>query len=167
MLQYLHFSPRFCKQLRALARSDKKGCLAAEQADLIIEAYKSCSVEPEEIKAKRTKHGESRLRNCLKYDLGGGYRLVTLREGVRLFFVCVGSHDDTDLWLEKNRGYGIGSEFHPEFFETIPLLKPEGEGGDKGEALPDGDHDDLYEDDLLSRVDEKTLRQLFASFYNL
>ncbi len=86
MLQYIHFSQRFRKQLRSsLEESDKKGSLAAGQAELIIENFKSRREETEEIRAKRTKHGESRLKNCLKYDLGGGYRLIAAREGVHLF----------------------------------------------------------------------------------
>jgi hypothetical protein len=32
---------------------------------------------------------------------------------------------------------------------------------------PEGDSVDQYEVDLLGRIDEKTLRQVFSSFYNL
>jgi mRNA-degrading endonuclease RelE of RelBE toxin-antitoxin system len=81
MLQYIHFSQRFIKQLHSLEKSDRKGILAAGQAGMIIAHFRDCGGETEETRIKRTRHGESRLKNCRKYDLGGGYRLITLREG--------------------------------------------------------------------------------------
>lgn len=168
MLQFLHFSQRFSKQLAALEKADKKGILAAGQTALIIESYRKYGGESPEVRAKRTRHGESRLKNCLKYDLGGGYRLIAIREGQHLFFVCVGSHDDTDLWLEKNRGYGIGHEFQQEFFETVQLAERQsGElAMEEDCGAADSDPGDAYEEDLLSRLDERTLRQLFSGLYN-
>lgn len=168
MLQYIHLSSRFIKQLRFLERSDKKGILAAGQVELIIAHYKNSGEETEEILAKRTKHGESRLRNCLKYDLGGGYRLITLREGEQLLLAFVGSHDDTDLWLERNRGTSFAVELQQGPFETVHLP-----GRGRERAIPAevadhrGDSQDRYEEELLQRIDEKTLRQVFSSFYNL
>lgn len=81
MLQSIHFSQRFIKQLQALGKSDRKGILAAGQTELIIAHFRNYGVETGEIRSKRTRHGESRLKNCRKYDLGGGYRLITLQEG--------------------------------------------------------------------------------------
>jgi hypothetical protein len=168
MLQYLHLSHRFIKQLRALEKSDKKGILAAGQAELIIGHYRISGEETEETRAKRTKHGESRLKNCLKYDLGGGYRLITLREGEQLLFACIGSHDETDLWLERNRGTCFADELQLGPFETVDLrervAKEVDSVADTDHGLDGGDH---YEEDLLRRIDEKTLRQVFSSFYNL
>lgn len=168
MLQYLHLSHRFIKQLRVLEKSDKKGILAAAQAELIIGNYKISGEETEETRAKRTKHGESRLKNCLKYDLGGGYRLITLREGEQLFFACIGSHDETDLWLERNRGASFVDELQQGPYETVDLrarvAQETDSGVDNEHGLDDRDH---YEEELQQRVDEKTLRQLFGSFYTL
>jgi mRNA-degrading endonuclease RelE of RelBE toxin-antitoxin system len=169
MLQNIHFSQRFIKQIQALGKSDRKGILAAGQAEAIITSFRNYGAETEETRIKLTRHGESRLKNSRKYDLGGGYRLITLREGGQLLFACVGSHDDTDLWLERNRGTTIGAELQLGPCETIRLCDRPGDGGPcQSETVrSESDAIDHYETDLLRRIDEKTLRQIFSSFYNL
>ncbi|MCL4821457.1 MAG: AAA family ATPase [Vicinamibacteria bacterium] len=51
-----------------------------------------------------TNHGESRIPNCVKYDLSGFCRLVTVRHKDALFFLMAGNHDDTERWIESHRG---------------------------------------------------------------
>ncbi|MER8543800.1 AAA family ATPase [Mesorhizobium sp. M1334] len=51
-----------------------------------------------------TNHGESRIRNCVKYDLGDGWRLVTQQTDKTCGFLFVGDHADTDHWLDAHRG---------------------------------------------------------------
>ncbi len=51
-----------------------------------------------------TDHGESRIKNCVKYDLGNGYRLVTVDFGEVVMLCYAGSHDEVDHWLDANRG---------------------------------------------------------------
>ena len=56
----------------------------------------------------RTKHGETRIPDVEKYDLSDGYRLVVqLVDGVAKVraFLFVGSHDDTQRWLDSHRNY--------------------------------------------------------------
>lgn len=52
-----------------------------------------------------TNHGESRIDHCVKYDLGiGAHRLVTIQHDGLVALAFAGDHDDTDRWLEANRG---------------------------------------------------------------
>lgn len=56
----------------------------------------------------RTKHGESRLENIEKYDLGNGFRLVVqLVDGVKKsrVFLFAGTHDDTQRWLDTHKSH--------------------------------------------------------------
>jgi len=56
----------------------------------------------------RTKHGESRIPNVEKYDLGAGCRLVVqLVDGVKKTraFLFIGSHDQAEHWLDVHRNY--------------------------------------------------------------
>lgn len=56
----------------------------------------------------RTKHGESRIPNVEKYDLHDGFRLVVqLVDGPQKVraFLFVGTHDDTQRWLDVHRNY--------------------------------------------------------------
>lgn len=51
-----------------------------------------------------TKHGESRIPHCVKYDLTGYARLVTVQTDGRCVLLYCGSHDDTESWIEGHRG---------------------------------------------------------------
>ena len=61
---------------------------------------------------KVTNWGESRIDNCVKYDLQGRARLVTVQKNNWVVLVYVGDHDDCDKWLDKNRG--LTFSFHQE-----------------------------------------------------
>ena len=55
-----------------------------------------------------TNHGETRIKNCVKYDLGDGWRLVTRQTEKICTFLFVGDHDDTDRWLDGHKGENVG-----------------------------------------------------------
>jgi hypothetical protein len=54
-----------------------------------------------------TKHGELRIKGCMKYDLGSGYRLVTLKYGCHIYLLYAGSHDECNRWIENNRDLSL------------------------------------------------------------
>lgn len=51
-----------------------------------------------------TKNGETRIKNCVKYDLPGYCRLITIQENNICTFVFLGTHDECDKWLNNNKG---------------------------------------------------------------
>lgn len=53
---------------------------------------------------KPTKNGETRIRKCVKYDLGTGIRLITLQDNGVVLLCFAGTHDDSDAWLDRKRG---------------------------------------------------------------
>ena len=53
---------------------------------------------------KTTNHGESRINKCVKYDLTGRCRLITIQDNGCVHLCFAGTHDDADKWLDKNRG---------------------------------------------------------------
>ncbi|MBL0201600.1 MAG: UvrD-helicase domain-containing protein [Chitinophagaceae bacterium] len=55
-----------------------------------------------------TNHGETRIKHCIKYDLPGFARLVTIRDNGWLVLLYLGSHDEVDKWLTKNTGLQVG-----------------------------------------------------------
>ena len=52
-----------------------------------------------------TNHGENRIKSCFKYDLGLGYRLITIHKNKTIYVTYIGNHDDCDKWLNKNSGW--------------------------------------------------------------
>ncbi|NKM25898.1 UvrD-helicase domain-containing protein [Rhizobium laguerreae] len=51
-----------------------------------------------------TNHGETRISNAVKYDLGDGWRLVTQQHEKACVFLFVGDHEDVDKWLDGQKG---------------------------------------------------------------
>lgn len=94
----------FLTALRKLARSGGHGRKAALEARAAVQeagSDGSITVVP------RTKHGEDRLPKIEKYDLRGYHRMVVqLIDGVEKVrvFMFVGSHEESEEWLERNRG---------------------------------------------------------------
>jgi len=57
---------------------------------------------------KLTKHGESRIPHCIKYDISNdAHRLVTVQTDNFIYLLFIGTHDDADRWLDRNRGLTI------------------------------------------------------------
>lgn len=153
----IHRRTRFEKRLSALRRGDRRAFLAADRAQELIGRLVSDDLELMEEMDRRTKHGEMRIDKCLKYDLGGGYRLVCVRLGEDLIITHVGSHDDCDRWIENNRRFDPDMECE---CESLQGAKNEARA-DEGE--PDGEELNLdYDDILMKKVDQKTLRRVFC-----
>lgn len=155
----VHRTPRFNKLLEALRSADKKGMLAASQAESLLENLVFMTPRSPEFAAKRTKYGELRVKNCQKFDLGSGYRLICVKESSHLFLLYIGTHDDCDRWLENNRGIQLVLESD---HSTLSLTEKEA----RLLTMPPQEEDskapsDEYEIRLMEKLNDKILRQIF------
>ncbi len=154
----VYATARFEKQLLYLERTSRIGLLAVQRARDIISLLVLGDLQEQEIQSKRTKKGELRLKNCLKYDLGSGYRLICLRHDNDLYLLYVGSHDDCDRWLNRQRGGRLQIPA-----ENLTSVEIEAETpslqADSGEKTQETDE---YEDELVNRLDDKILRRIFS-----
>ncbi len=145
-------------------KSDKKGTMAAQQAESILEQVRQTGGEiPLAVSMKRTKHGERRAQNCEKYDLGGGYRLITLRDGACLYVAFVGTHDECDLWFKQRAVDFSRTSYFAEIIsprEDAPAVEDDA----SVESLQS--EEDVYERELLRQVDDATLNIVFSGFYH-
>ena len=95
---------KLSKCFRVLSKHGKKG----KDAITKVRAALTEAGTEGSIGLKRTNHGESRLENIEKYDLGTGYRLVVQlvdgKNNVRAFLFA-GDHDDCEQWLESHKDY--------------------------------------------------------------
>ena len=66
-----------------------------QRKELIAEVFAGIST---------TNHGETRIQHCVKYDLQGACRLVTVQHKDVCFLMFTGTHDGTDQWLNANKG---------------------------------------------------------------
>ena len=153
------------KKLLALRQAGKRGRLAVTQCESLLYQMSREGALAEEVYRKRTKNGENRISNCVKYDLGNGYRLVTIKDGQNIFVPFVGGHDETDLWLEHHR-YDEYLADNPAFVhEDIcisyqPKIKKQKNIDQEEHAIVD-----LYEEQLLARMDETLLKTVFQGLF--
>lgn len=75
-----------------------------------------------------TKHGENRIKHCVKYDLTDFCRLITIKNNNICAICFVGKHDDSEKWLERNKGLKLSvnpkNQLEP-FYESEDINLPE------------------------------------------
>jgi hypothetical protein len=155
MITHIHLDPKINKGLDLLKRSGKKASLAAAKAEEIIGRLQHGQIIPDRA-GSVTKHGELRIKGVMKYDLGSGYRLITFKNGRRLFLLYVGSHDDCHRWIENNRE--LTAEQVRDRCSELPSCTPRPRPTQLA-AAPVGEEDDF---DPLAGATERDLRQVFC-----
>jgi len=96
----ISLSKEFMTRIRALKISGKRR--QYEQVSTIL-----MELETDDTVSKRL-HPDSRLPECLKFELMEGYRIVFQKVGGKephLLALFVGSHDDTDKFLDNHKGW--------------------------------------------------------------
>jgi len=147
----------FDRKHELLRRTDKKGAAAAERAEKLICDIVNGDLSAEELLTKQTKNGEMRLHNCRKYDLGSGYRLISVRNKVGWCFIFIGTHDDCDRWLDKRREYGL--ILKTELLRSIKISRKQAATVDVPAELVQAEAE--YEAYIASKLDDETIRYLF------
>lgn len=94
---------QFNDALAKMARSGGVPQQAARRVKEIVGAL-SLGVTGASELGRLTRHGESRIKHCLKMDLPGRHRLVCTHHDDVFTLLFVGSHDECERWLDQNRG---------------------------------------------------------------
>jgi hypothetical protein len=146
----------FDKRLDSLRRAGGHASLAARNADEIIASFANGCANLDVI-GRQTKYGETRIKNCLKFNLGNGYRLITVRKKTHLILLYVGTHDECDRWLEDNRGHQPEENGDHE----IILLAGEVPQDDLAPGEISELRADEYEELLAKKISQKVLKRIF------
>jgi len=102
-MELLFVSSKVESRIAALEKAGKHGKTLAQKATGIIDSLASGDVRSHmDMVGSYTKYGEKRIKNCRKYDLGCGYRLITLQRGSCVVVPFFGTHDECQRWLENN-----------------------------------------------------------------
>jgi len=157
----IHRTPQFERSLDDLR---KKGGIAETAAKKALDFINTVTgSEGQKVREKHsfTRHGEARIRNCRKVDLGCGYRLICLLKDGQLILLYVGSHDECSRWLMRNR------RMNYEFNEVAKTVTAARERESQKETInTDTDEErniaDKYEAELMSEVDDAVLRKVFS-----
>lgn len=103
-MKFAHFKDLFGSLQELMSLGGKFGKAAAQVSGILREAQRKNTVAEVFLGITTTHHGESRIKHCVKYDLQGACRLVTVQHNDICFLMFAGTHDKTDSWLEANKG---------------------------------------------------------------
>ena len=156
MILSVSINPKLRKRLTELRKQGGTSSFAAKKADDLISRLllrgRDCSHEI----GRLTKNGEFRIRQCKKYDLGNGFRLICLRQGHHFIFLSIGTHEECHRWLERNKGLRYEMD---NGYQDVLITK---EISEPSVPVKEIDPADAYEDQLLQKIDDKILRRIFS-----
>ena len=155
MAATIHVHTRVEKALEQMAIQDNAPKIAAQRARAVIKALMDGIRITRAGRLSMKK--ETRLRNVFKFNLGKGFRLISIKEKDVIYVMFVGTHDHCDRWLDANRkkkphmepiptsSYGVAKKNTPKTIQT--------------NRFPD---DALEEIDLLPELSQEDLRRVFC-----
>jgi len=146
--------------MRALQRMSSQGGIRQKKANKVFEILGKASTKNPLKNYKITNHGESRIKNCVKYDLSDGYRLVTIQTDNFCMFCFCGDHDECDRWIDGHKGYTPIKDKHGQY--DIVLLSQNIDSEDGRISLPS----DFSQEKLYERLDKKHRDKLFSFIPN-
>lgn len=160
MTWHIHREKRFDKEMKFLRAQGEKAGVGVKRAEEIINKLTHKGWTDLKHVAKLADHGEHRVDGCIKYDIGGGFRLVCFKRGEHLYFSYVGTHDDCHRWLNRNKTHHnqVGKrEAVTTIVEKINL--------EQIQTRQDSEEEWNYEEQLMSQIDEKMLRKIFDGLW--
>ena len=90
--------------LKSLEKMLKAGGSKQQARDKVIKILGEINVGSTEL-GKLTNNGEKRIKHCIKYDLPGQCRLVTVQNKNAIILLFVGDHDECDHWIQRKSGF--------------------------------------------------------------
>jgi hypothetical protein len=157
---YIYRTVVFERCLADLRNRKGTALMAARKVEEFLQFLTQEVQSPRE-KYRLTSNGEHRIKNCKKIDLVGGYRLVCIQKDNHLALLYVGSHDDCFRWIERNKGmkYETDDPIHEVRVRRYeqPCDPLSQEYLDERRFLAE------YEENLMKRIDDKVLTNIFFS----
>ena len=156
-MKFIYVSKKVETCIEALKKNGKAGTTLANKAKGIIASLASGKAQHHmDAIGSFTKYGENRIKNCRKYDLGCGYRLITLQRGETVFIPFLGTHDNCQRWLGS---YSRLKHFNAGAGRTIRVVEKKqtkmiSRMSERAEKITD-DHD------LFKHLTDKDLRTVF------
>lgn len=158
MIRHVHQSPKFVKHLSALYNRGKKAAIIAQKAESIIRLLRNQGyIRPDKLGTTK-RYVDRRIKNCTKYDLGSGYRLITIKEDEHLFVLYIGAHDDCCRWIENNK------EFDPYLVKhrCITYAVDDFKKRQRDVVPAPVCRQDELKEDPLENLDDNVLRRIFC-----
>ncbi len=152
---------QFYKKLERMEKAKNKSSIAARQAREIIQKLANKSYLDPEVRIKLSRDGEARIKNCAKFQLVDGHRMVAVKQDEWFIFLFLGTHDEADTWIKNN----MGIKYDTSQGKVVPpaeheVLTENRRAEEDRECEPAGIHD--LDVPLHEVLDQKTLREIFS-----
>lgn len=127
-MQFYEYS-QFRESIVKLGRKGSSFSKAAKDAEALVGRVALQQDNPLE-GYKTTNFGETRIKHCVKYDLCGRSRLVTVQTSGNCFLLFVGDHTTVDKWLDAKKGMKFALDSDHKLVEINSLISVCDEGLD-------------------------------------
>jgi len=146
------------RRLAALRQAGRQAAAVARRAERIIARLGGQSGGYTASAGLTTRYGEKRLAGCTKYDLGAGYRLITLRGQDSVCIRFLGTHDECQKWLQTHSRRSLAWQRRR---SVLMAATPACD-----EDFTQGSETDLQDrdEDHFPEVDQRLLRVVFPAF---
>ena len=157
---YIYRTTAFERCLEDLRNKKGTALMAVKKVEELLQ-FITQEVQSQREKYRLTWNGEYRIKHCKKIDLVGGYRLVCIQKDNHLVLLYVGSHDDCFRWIERNKGLRYEMD-DASYAVRVTRYEPQ------CDSLPQEYLDEQrfcaeYEENLMKRIDDKVLSNIFFS----
>lgn len=164
MIEKIYIHAKVEKELQRLQSLENTPGFAAKKAEQIIHSL--ARGKKPALAGKLTKNGDGRIKKCLKYDLGKGYRLICVKEKKSIYVLYTGSHDNCHTWLDKNRCLKI--ENFMDYLHSYNANRFSCKGSThKEKSIPTCTASETDYDDILpEKISQRDLREIFKGLIN-
>ncbi len=153
---------QFYKKMNRMDSVGNKSAIAVRQAREIISSLADKNHLDHELRIKLSQDGEARIKNCIKFQLVDGHRMVAVKEKDWFIFLFLGTHDEADNWIKNNMNMrpdpARGKVVPPSDQSQNSQEEPEQDEQPEGQEPP-SIHD--LDVPLHEVLDQKTLREIF------
>ncbi|MDR3553622.1 MAG: hypothetical protein P4L55_02585 [Syntrophobacteraceae bacterium] len=157
---YVYQDANLNKQIKALLKGGANSAPAARHAQSIIEQFINGGILNLKNTGRYTRHGDARIKNCLKFDLVRSYRLVAVLVESGIAFLYVGSHAECDHWIKHN------AWAEPNLDKKRNTITEIAQRGCSDESIVAGTDADEFEPDydalIFRDISEQDLRLIFS-----
>jgi len=157
-MKYVYLSAKVQHRIERLKRTGKAGQQLARKVAGIIASLTSGTVQHHrDVIDSYTKYGENRIKKCRKYELGCGYRLITVQRDAKTYIPFLGPHDECQRWLDNHSRMkaviaGKGTWFRLSTADDV-FEEPAG--------VSPADPDEGFRDSCETHISDKDLRRVF------
>ncbi len=156
MIKQIHVHQKVKKEIQGTSFCHDASGIAASRAQDIIRSLQE-GISPSRAGLLSRKK-DLRIKNLYKFNLGRGYRLVSIKEKETIYVLFFGTHDQCDRWLDDHRK----KKPHQKPLPMISYAVEQVDSRQPSISPPQCDDDPLNHCDDPAQISQRELRRIFC-----